>query len=173
MPPPTDPEELARRARVEQAADARSRRGGFAQLEDEEATLRSLLGRLSRDGRAVRLGTVAGPRHGTVAELGPDHVRLDARGRWCYLPLSAITTVEALDDAGSAPAAIEVRAGIVEALARRAGTPVTLVLADGTVLAGELAAAGRGVVTLRRPPPATPVYASSSAVVSVLGDGSG
>ena len=84
-----------RRGPLAQAADARSRRSDWDQLGAEEATLARPLERLATGGSAVRLETAGGPHHGSVTELGPDHVRLADRGRWRYLRLSAVLSVEA------------------------------------------------------------------------------
>ena len=61
----------------------------------------------------------------------------------------------------------------VEALSRRRGETVTLVLADGAAHTGTLTAVGSAIVTLARDGPAGPLYVSSSAVAAAFGDGSG
>jgi hypothetical protein len=167
-----DPEELAREARLAQAAEARSRRGDWDQLGAEEASLGSTLERLAADGSAVCLGTVGGCHRGSVAGLGPDHVRLADHGRWCYLRLTAALTVEA---AGShdGPRPVRVNRTFVEALSRHVGEAMTLVLADGAAHTGTVTAVGPEIVTLARDGPAGPLYASSSAVAAALGEGSG
>ena len=172
MPDPTDPEDLARRSRLAQAADDRARRADWDQLGAEEATLASRLERLAADGRAVRLSTLAGTGHGRVGELGPDHVRLVDRGRWRQLRLSAITTMEAGE--ATAPGVPErMSRTFSEALSRRAGEQVSLALADGTTVTGTLTAVGADVVTMARDGAAEPIYVSSSAVLEARGDGSG
>jgi len=172
VPDPFDPEALAREARLTQAADARSARADWAQLGAEEATPATVLERLARAGQAVRLGSVAGPLHGSVRALGPDHVLLADHGRWRYLRLSVVTTVEALGvHEGDGP--VRVGRTFIEALAHQVGTVVTLVLTDGAAPVGRVTAVGSDVVTLQREAPAGPLYVSSSAVAVALGDGSG
>jgi len=172
VPDPFDPEALARAARLTQAADARSARNDWAQLGAEEATPASLLERLALDGRAVRLGAPGGPHQGSVREMGPDHVVLADHGRWRYLRLSVVGTVEA---AGTHEGARPERVGrtFVEALTRRVGAVLTVVLTDGAAHVGTVTAVGSDVVTLQREGPAGPLYVSSSAVAAALGDGSG
>lgn len=172
MPDPFDPEALARAARLSQAVDARSARADWAQLGAEEATLATVLERLARSDQAVRLGSPAGPQSGSVRALGPDHVHLADHGRWCYLRLSAVTTLQAGGrHEGEGP--VRVDRTFLEALARQVGTVVTLVLADGTAPVGTVTAVGPDVLTLQRKGPAGPLYVSSSAVAAALGDGSG
>jgi hypothetical protein len=172
VPDPFDPEAMAREARLTQAADARSARADWAQLGAEEATLATVLERLARSGRAVRLASAGGSHHGSVRELGPDHVLLADHDRWRYLRLSAVRTVEAGGaHQGEAPARVD--RTFLEGLARRVRTVLTLVLADGTTHQGTVTAVGTDVVTLQREGPAGPLYVSSSAVAAALGDGSG
>jgi len=172
VPDPLDPEALAREARLAQAADARSARADWAQLGAEEATPATVLEHLARAGRAVRLGSVVGPQVGSVRALGPDHVHLVDHGRWRYLRLSAVATVEAVG-AHEGPGPVRVGRTFLEALSRQVGTAVTLVLADGAAHQGTVTAVGSDVVTLQRKGPAGPLYVSSSAVAAALGDGSG
>lgn len=173
VPDPFDPEAMAREARLAQAADARSARADWAQLGAEEATLATVLERLARAGRAVRLGSAAGPQIGSVRALGPDHVHLADHGRWRYLRLSVVTTVEAVGGhEGEGPERVD--RTFLEALARQVGTRMTLVLADGAAHQGTVTAAGSDVVTLQREGTAGPLlYVSSSAVAAAFGDGSG
>ncbi|MET0826683.1 MAG: hypothetical protein ABWZ89_09235 [Acidimicrobiales bacterium] len=168
----SDPEALARAARLAQAADARSRRSDWDQLNAEEATLGSTLERLATAGSAVRLETAGGPHHGSVTELGPDHVRLVDHGRWRYLRLSTVLSLE-VAGAHDGPGPDRVARSFVEALSRLVGETVTLVLADGAAHTGTLTAVGSAIVTLARDGPAGPLYASSSAVAAALGEGSG
>ena len=172
VPDPFDPEALAREARLAQAADARSARADWRQLGAEEATLATVLERLARAGRAVRLSSVAGPQVGSVRALGPDHVLLADHGRWRYLRLAAVWTVEALGrHEGSGPERRE--RTLMEALAHRVGSAVTLVVADGATHHGTVTAVGPDVVTLQREGPTGPLYVSSSAVAAAFGEGSG
>ncbi|HEY5888292.1 MAG TPA: hypothetical protein VIT24_11225, partial [Acidimicrobiales bacterium] len=113
-----------------------------------------------------------GPHHGSVIELGPDHVRLADRGRWRYLRLSAVVSVEAAG-AHDGPGPDRVAQTFLEALSRLVGATVTLVLADGSAHAGTVTAVGSAIVTLARDGQAGPLYASSSAVAAALGEGSG
>jgi hypothetical protein len=168
----SDPEDLAREARLTQAADARSRRSDWHQLGAEEATLSSTLERLATGGSAVCLETVGGPHHGSVIELGPDHVRLADRGRWRYLRLSAVLSVEATGT-HDGPGPDRVAQTFIETLSRLVGATVTLVLTDGAAHTGTVTAVGSAIVTLARDGPAGPLYASSSAVAAALGEGSG
>ena len=168
----SDPEDLARAARLTQAADARSRRSDWDQLGAEEATLSSTLERLATGGSAVRLETEGGPHHGSVTELGPDHVRLADRGRWRYLRLSAVLSVEGAGP-HDGPGPDRVAQTFLEALSRRVGETVTLVMTDGAAHTGTVTAVGSAIVTLARDGPAGPLYASSSAVAAALGEGSG
>ncbi len=167
-----DPEALAREARLAQAADARSARADWTQLGAEEATPASVLERLARAGRGVRVSSVTGPLVGSVRELGPDHVDLADRERWRYLRLSAVLAVEAAGD-HDGPGPVRVERTFLEALTRRVGTTLTLVLADGARHVGTVTGVGPDVVTLQREGPAGPLYVSSSAVAAALGDGSG
>ncbi len=68
----------------------------------------------------MRLGTPGGPQPGSVTELGPDHVRLAAHGRWRYLRLSAVSTVEAAGE-HEGPGPMRVDRTFVEALSRQVG----------------------------------------------------
>jgi len=172
VPDPFDPEALARAARLAQAADARSARADWGQLGAEEVTLTTVLERLARVGRAVRLSSVAGPQVGSVRVLGPDHVLLADHDRWRYLRLSAVRTVEAAG-AHVGPGPQRLARTFLEALAHRVGSVVTLVVADGAALQGTVTAVGSDVVTLQREGPVEPLYVSSSAVAAALGDGSG
>jgi hypothetical protein len=172
VPEAFDPEELAREARLAQAADARSRRSDWDQLGAEEATLGSILERLAAGGSAVRLGAMGGPHHGSVVELGPDHVRLADHGRWRYLRLSAVLTVEAAG-AHDGRRPVRVTRTFVETLSLHLGKAMTLLLTDGAAHTGTVAAVGAEIVTLARDGPAGPIYASSSAVAAALGEGSG
>ena len=172
MPEPSDPEELVRATRLAEAAAARSRRADWAQLGAEEATVASCLERLAVDGRGVRLTRWGGSHQGSVAEVGPDHVRIAGPGRWAYLRLSAVQSVEAAGThVGTRP--VRVNRTFVEELSRRVGAVLTLVLADGTTPVGTVVAVGAEVVTVGREAPAGPLYVASSAVVAALGDGSG
>jgi hypothetical protein len=169
---PFDPEAMAREARLSQAAAARSARADWAQLGAEEATLATILERLARSGQAVRLASAGGSHQGSVRELGLDHVLLADRGRWRYLRLSAVRTVEAAGaHRGEGPARVD--RTFLEALSRRVRTVLTLVLGDGTTYQGTVTAVGIDVVTLQREGQARPLYVSSSAVAAALGDGSG
>ena len=169
---PLDPGALAREARLAQAAAARSARADWAQLGAEEATPAVIVERLARAGRAVRLGSPAGPQTGSVRALGPDHVHLAAHGRWRYLRLSVVSTVEAAGEhEGGEPVRID--RTFLEALSRQVGSMVTVVLGDGAAHHGTVTAVGSDVVTLQRAGPAGPLYVSSSAVAAALGDGSG
>jgi hypothetical protein len=170
---PPAPEAWARELRLAQAADARSRRARWDQLGAEEATTGSTIEALARAGRGVALHLgPAGTHRGSVAELGPDHVRLVAPDRWRYLRLSSVEVVEgAGDHDGPPPDLVERR--FVEVLSRLVGESVTLVLASGAQRVGRVAAVGDDVLTLGGAPPAQPAYVSSSAVAAVLGDGSG
>ena len=173
MPDEPSPEAWARDARLAQAADARSRRAHWERLGAEEATRSTILEGLARAGRGVRLDLgPAGAHHGSVTELGPDHVRLVAHGRWRYLRLSSVEEIAAAGDhEGVAPAPVD--RSFDDVLARQAGAWVTLVLASGAQRTGRVAAVAVDVLTLEGDLPAEPAYVSSSAVVAVLGDGSG
>lgn len=176
-----DPVELARAARLAQAADARSARARWDRLGAEEATVATTLERLAARGRPVRLGGAGGHHQGWVVELGPDHVRLDDRGRRRYLRLGAVETVEAIeavegDGAEEAGPARRVERTWAEQLSRLVGPdgPVTVLLASGARHTAPLVAVGIDVLILRRVGPAGPLYVSSSSVVAVLaGVGSG
>jgi hypothetical protein len=173
---PTDPlGAFAREARLEQAAESRRRRAHWDRLSVEEATLATILERLARDGRSVRVHGIAGSPLGSVAELGPDHVRLVVRDRWCALRYSAIDWVEAGGpEEGGAGGAERVERSFDQRLSRLAGEDVVLVMASGAVLVGRLEAAGVDVLTVVPDGGTGPVYASSSAVVAVrAGEGSG
>ena len=172
LPPPA-PEAWAREARLAQAADARSRRAHWDRLGAEEATSSTTLEALARAGRGVRLDLgPAGAHHGSVTELGPEHVRLAVHDRWRYLRHSAVEVlVAAGEHEGPDPERVERR--FDEVLSRLAGTWVTLVLHSGAQRSGRVAAVGVDVLTLAGDPPAEPAYVSSSAVAAVLGDGSG
>jgi len=173
MPEEQSPEAWARAARLAQAADARSRRAHWDRLGAEEATRSTILEGLARAGRAVRLDLGrAGAHHGSVAELGPDHVRLEAPGRWRYLRLSSVEEMAAAGD-HEGPAPTRVERCFDEVLTRQAGAWVTLVLASGAQRTGRVAAVGVDVLTLEGDLPADSAYVSSSAVAAVLGDGSG
>jgi hypothetical protein len=172
VPDPFDPEALAREARLAQAADARSARADWGQLGAEEATLATVLERLARAGRAVRLSSVAGPQVGSVRALGPDHVLLADHGRWRYLRLSGVGTVEAAGEhEGAGPERRD--RSFLEALGHLVGSAVTLVVADGAAHRGTVTAVGPDVVTLQREGPTGPLYVSSSAVAGAFGEGSG
>ncbi len=171
------PEAWAREARLAQAADARSRRAHWDRLGAEEATLARTLESLARAGHGVRLDLgPAGAHHGSVVELGPDHVRLVAHGRWRYLRLSA---VEVAEPAGAHDGSPPERVGRTfdEVLSRRAGGVVTLVLRSGAQRTGLVAAVGVDGLSLSGDrldrAAGAPAYVSSSAVAAVLGDGSG
>jgi hypothetical protein len=172
------PEAWARELRLAQAADARSRRAHWDQLGAEEATRVSSIEALARAGREVVLDLgPAGTHPGRVAELGPDHVRLVAHDRWRYLRLSAVEVIRE-GPAQDGPPAESVDRAFADVLARQAGEVVTLVLASGAQQVGRVAAVGVDVLTLvgeegSNALPAAPAYVSSSAVVAVLGDGSG
>jgi hypothetical protein len=170
---PPAPEAWARELRLAQAADARSRRAHWDQLGAEEATTGSTIEALARAGHGVALHLgPAGTHRGRVAELGPDHVRLVAPGRWRYLRLGAVEVIDcgAATD-GGAPELVD--RSFDDVLSRLAGEVVTLLLASGAQRAGRVAAVGVDVLTLGGDLPAGPAYVSSSAVVAVLGDGSG
>jgi hypothetical protein len=171
---PADPlRALAREGRVEQAAESRRQRAHWDRLGAEEATLARILERLAHDGSTVQVHGPAGSPHGSVAELGPDHVRLVVRDRWCALRYSAIEWVEAVG-AGEATASERVERSFDELLSRLAGEAVTLVLASGSILVGQLEAVGIDVLTVVPDGSTGPVYASSSAVLAVrAGAGSG
>jgi hypothetical protein len=173
VPDEPDPEAWAREARLAQAADARSRRTHWDRLGVEEATLATTLEALARAGRGVRLDLgPAGAHHGTVRELGPDHVRLAVHDRWRYLRLSAVeVAIPSGDHEGCLPTRVDRR--FEEVLSRQAGAWVTLVLASGAQYTGRVAAVAVDVLTLVGDPPAEPAYVSSSAVAAVLGEGSG
>ena len=179
---PPAPEAWARELRLAQAADARRRRAHWDRLGAEEATTGSTIEALARAGHGVALHLgPAGTHRGSVAELGPDHVRLVAPDRWRYLRLASVEVVEAVevvdllgDHDGAAPERVD--RSFVEALSRlvgEGGEPVTLVLASGAQRVGRVTAVGIDVLTLVGDRPARPAYVSSSAVVAVLGDGSG
>lgn len=170
---PPAPEAWARELRLAQAADARSRRAHWDQLGAEEATTGSTIEALARAGHglALHLGP-AGTHRGRVTELGPDHVRLAAPDRWRYLRLSSVEVVEPAGDHEGPPVELVDRR-FVEALSRLVGEAVTVVLASGAHRVGRVAAVGDDVLTLEGDLPAPPAYVSSSAVVAVLGDGSG
>ncbi len=174
---PADPlRALAREARVEQAAESRRHRAHWDRLGAEEATLATILERLAHAGATVQVHGPAGSPHGSVAELGPDHVRLVVRDRWCALRYSAIEWVEATGaQEGTGAVGVErVERSFDELLSRLAGEAVTLVLASGTILVGRLEAAGIDVLTVVPDGGTGPVYASSSAVVALrAGEGSG
>jgi hypothetical protein len=170
---PPGPEAWVREARLAEAADARSRRARWDRLGAEEATRSTILEGLARAGHGVRLDLgPAGAHHGSVTELGPDHVHLVAHGRWRYLRLSSVDVVTAAGDhVGPTPTRVD--RSFEDVLGRLAGTWVTLVLASGAQHTGRVAAVAEEVLTLEGDPPAEPAYVSSSAVVAVLGDGSG
>jgi hypothetical protein len=174
--PPT-PEAWARELRLAQAADARSRRAHWDQLGAEEATTGSTIEALARAGHGVALHLgPAGTHRGRVAELGPDHVHLAAPDRWRYLRLSSVEVVECLDDGADehdGPPPRRVDRSFVEVLSRLVGESVTVVVASGAQRVGRMTAVGIDVVTLGGDLPERPAYVSSSAVVAVLGDGSG
>lgn len=174
MPPDAAPEDWARELRLAQAADARSSRARWDRLGAEEATTASTIEALAHGGHEVllHLGR-AGTQRGRVVELGPDHVRLAAPDRWRYLRLAAVEVVER-GAATEAVAPERVARTFDEVLSRLAGEEVTLLLASGAERAGRVAAVGVDVLTLVGAGlPAAPAYVSSSAVVAVLGDGSG
>jgi hypothetical protein len=160
-----EPEDLAREARLEQAAEARARRGLWDRLAADEA---SLAGTLARGGDVV-LGTAAGRVAGAVAELGTDHCAVAGH----YLRLDAIETLRV---GGPGPKPVTTGRTLREVLARRAGTgePVTLQTRSGDALTGSIESVGDDVVALRRADPEGPVYVSLSSVVAArVGEGSG
>lgn len=173
-----DPEELARRARLEQAVESRSRRALWDRLGEDEATLARTLERSGTDGRSVRIGTGSGEHSGRVVEVGPDHVALEGPTGYRYVRLSGVETVvvnstEAREPSGSA---LVVNRTFDDLLARLAGTgePITLVLRSGEGRRGTIEARGVDVLTLRQEEPTVTIYVSSSAVVEVrAGVGSG
>jgi hypothetical protein len=173
VPDERGPEAWVRELRLAQAADARSRRAHWDRLGAEEATRSTILEGLARAGHGVCLDLgPAGAHRGSVAELGPDHVRLAVYDRWRYLRLSAVEVIIAAG-AHSGPGPERVERSFEEVLSHQAGTWVTLVLASGAQRTGRVAAVGIDVVTLAGDPPAESAYLSSSAVAAVLGDGSG
>jgi hypothetical protein len=177
MPDEPTPEGWARQLRLDAAAVARSRRAHWDRLGAEEATLRSTIEALARAGHDLDLHLGPGGSHrGAVTELGPDHVRLAVHDRWRYLRLSSVEVITdaggAAGAGGAAPPALVERT-FEDVLSRLDGRAVTLVLASGAQRVGRLAAVGVDVLTLSGSLPAEPTYVSSSAVVAVLGDGSG
>lgn len=164
------PEELARRARVEQAAESRSRRATWSRAEAEGATLAGLLAR----GGEVMLQTVVGPVAGTVIGLGRDHCTLAGPADHCYLRLDAVEVVEVV--APGAPVA-RVDRTLTEVLARLVDTATTVSLRtrSGATVTGTVDSVGEDVVALHPATGTGAVYASSSSLVAarLVGVGSG
>ncbi len=170
---PPAPEAWVRATRLARAVDARSRRSHWERLGAEEATWSATLEGLARAGRAVRLDLgPAGTHHGSVVELGPDHVRLADHDRWRYLRLSCVEVLVAAGEHEGAPP-MQVDRSFEDVLTRLAGAWVTLGLRSGAQHTGRVAAVAVDAVTLAGDPPAEAAYVSSSAVAAVLGDGSG
>jgi hypothetical protein len=171
-------ERWAADVRVDEAARSRSRERWLRRQAEEETSVAGVLADLRDAGTAVAVRTQGGSYQGIVRAVGADCVALTpvAGG-----PSEVVVALDALDSVRTRPGAAQVvgdrratpgscLADVIVELADERAT-VQVVTRSGDVVAGEVASAGRDVVTLRtaaRPPAVTyvPLAAVSEVIVA-------
>lgn len=164
----------AAEARVDEAARARARERWLQQQATEETTFASVIADLAERERPVLVHTSNGRRHrGRLSALGADFLGLRSdTGADVLIRLGAVTAIRT--QPGEHPARsgrlVELHLFFADAVAALAADRPRVVIGTAAdTFSGELAAAGRDVVTLRIDGDTrSSVYAPLSAIVDLV-----